>query len=153
MDRPRSLKDILSGLIFIGFGVAFGVAAAGYPIGTALRMGPGYFPLVLAVALGLIGLLIVGKGFSAAAADSDLGRVPWRAMLQICGAIIFFGATVRGLGLAPTLLVTVSLAALASRHTRLPGALVLAAGMTLLCLLVFTVGLGLALPVVGPWLR
>ena len=44
MDRA-GIKDILSGLIFVGFGAAFGYAATGYPLGTAFRMGPGYFPL------------------------------------------------------------------------------------------------------------
>ena len=46
--QRAGIKDILSGLIFVGFGAAFGYAASGYPLGTAFRMGPGYFPLVLA---------------------------------------------------------------------------------------------------------
>ena len=49
--QRAGIKDILSGLIFVGLGAAFGYAAIGYPIGTAFRMGPGYFPLVLAGAL------------------------------------------------------------------------------------------------------
>ena len=68
MDRA-GIKDILSGLIFLGFGLAFGFAATGYEIGTAFRMGPGYFPLLLAGALALLGVAIIVKGVTAAAAD------------------------------------------------------------------------------------
>ena len=58
MTAQRSLKDLLAGLIFIGFGLAFGYATLGYQIGTALRMGPGYFPLVLAGIMVLLGVVI-----------------------------------------------------------------------------------------------
>jgi len=152
MDRPKSRKDILSGLIFIGFGLAFGVAAAGYEIGSALRMGPGFFPLMLAGALGLLGVAIVVKGVFAAAADGPLGPVPWRGLVLILGAVAFFGATVRGLGLGPSLFVTAFLAALASRHNGPVAAALLAAGLTAACLLIFVVGLGAPLRVLGPWL-
>jgi hypothetical protein len=148
-----SVKDIICGLVFIGLAAAFGFAAAGYEIGTALRMGPGYFPLVLASALGLIGALIVFKGFSAAAADDSVGPVPWRAVICILGAIVFFGATVRGLGLGPSLFVTTFLAALASRQNSPLFALMVAAAMTILCLLIFVVGLSVPVPPLGPWVR
>ena len=41
-------------------------------------MGPGYFPLVLAGVLGILGLAIIAKGVTAAASESDLGPIPWR---------------------------------------------------------------------------
>jgi hypothetical protein len=145
-------KDIASGLIFLGFGIAFGTAAAGYPIGTAFRMGPGYFPLLLAGALGLLGLAIIAKGVRASGVGEDFGPVPWRALVFILGAIIVFGATVRGLGLAPSVFVTAFLGALASRSNPPLAALVLAAGMTAFCVLIFHYGLGVALPLFGPWI-
>ena len=97
--QRAGIKDILSGLIFVGFGAAFGYAASGYPIGTAFRMGPGYFPLVLAGALAALGVAIVVKGVTAAAAETPIGPVPWRGAILILAALVFFGATVRGLGL------------------------------------------------------
>ena len=42
----RALKDILAGSVFIGLGLAFALGALAYSIGTPLRMGPGYVPLV-----------------------------------------------------------------------------------------------------------
>jgi hypothetical protein len=146
------LKDVLSGLIFLGFGIAFGYAATGYELGTAFRMGPGYFPLVLAGALALLGIAIVVKGVLASGAIEDLGPVPWRAVVLILGAVIVFGATVRGLGLAPTVFVSALLAALASRRNPPAAALVLAAALTVFCVLIFHYGLGVALPLFGPWI-
>ena len=43
-----NIRDIGAGLIFIAIGLLFGLGSIGLEIGTALRMGPGYFPLVLA---------------------------------------------------------------------------------------------------------
>jgi Tripartite tricarboxylate transporter TctB family len=152
MERRRSIKDILSGLIFIGFGLAFGIAAAGYDIGAALRMGPGYFPLVLAVVIGALGVAILVKGLVAAEDEGGIGPIPWRGLILLSIAVIFFGVTIRGLGLAPCLFVTVFLTAMASRRNTIVSAALIAAGLTLFCSLIFIYGLGVALPLVGPWL-
>ena len=152
MDRA-GIKDILSGLLFVGFGAAFGYAATGYPLGTAFRMGPGYFPLLLAGALVVLGIAILIKGVTAAAADSPVGVVPWRGALFLLGALVYFGATVRGLGLVLALLGTAFLSALASRHNAPLAALVIAAALTVACVAVFHYGLGVTVPLFGPWLR
>jgi hypothetical protein len=151
--QRAGIKDILSGLIFLGFGAAFGFAASGYPIGTAFRMGPGYFPLVLAGVLGALGIAILVKGVSAAAAEAPIGPVPWRGAALIFAALIVFGATVRGLGLVPALFATAALSALASERNPPLAALVIAAALTLACVLIFHYGLGIAVPLFGPWLR
>ena len=46
-------KDVWAGLMLIAIGAAAIFVARSYPFGTALRMGPGFFPVVLG------GLLIV----------------------------------------------------------------------------------------------
>ncbi len=152
MQRHRSIKDVLSGLIFIGFGAAFGIAATGYEFGTALRMGPGYFPILLATALAGLGVAILIKGLAAAVSDNDLGIVSWRAVVLISAAILFFGATVRGLGLAPALFVTAFVTAFASAENTVGRAGTIAAALTLFCILIFHYGLGVAVPLFGPWL-
>lgn len=153
MDGQKSLRDILAGLIFLACGLAFGIAAARYPIGTALRMGPGYFPLVLSGLLGLLGLGIVARGVLAAEAEGTLGLVPWRGLVLILGALVLFGAMVKGLGLAPALFATAFASALASRHNGPVSVAVLAAALTLFCVLIFSFGLGVPVPLIGPWLR
>jgi hypothetical protein len=66
--------------------------------------------------------------------------------------IVFFGATVEGLGLAPTLFVTTLVAALAGQRTGPLKALAIAAGLTVLCLGIFVGLLQLRLPLFGDWL-
>jgi hypothetical protein len=151
--QRAGIKDILSGLIFVGFGAAFGYAASGYPVGTAFRMGPGYFPLVLAGALVALGVAILVKGVSAAASETPIGPVPWRGALLILAAVIVFGATVRGLGLVAALFLTAFLSALASRHNPPLAALFIAACLTVGCVLIFHYGLGIPVPLFGPWAR
>ncbi len=148
-----ALKDLLAGLVFVGFGLAFSIGAASYDIGTALRMGPGYFPLVLGGILVVLGLLIVGKGFiSSSGAEGRFGSVPWRALFLIVVAVLFFALTVRGLGLVPATAVTALLTALASYRTGILAAVAIAAGLTVLCVLIFVLALQLRLPLFGPWL-
>jgi hypothetical protein len=151
--QRAGIKDILSGLIFLGFGVAFGYAASGYELGTAFRMGPGYFPLLLAGTLAVLGVAIIVKGFTAAVAEGEIGPIPWRGAVLILAALVYFGATVRGLGLVAAIFGTGLLSALASRHNLPLAALVIAAALTLACVLIFHFGLGVAVPLFGPWLK
>jgi Tripartite tricarboxylate transporter TctB family len=153
LNGKRAVTDILAGLIFVAFGLAFAIASLRYQLGTPLRMGPGYFPLVLGGILVLLGLLIVGKGFVAGASPEErLGSLPWRALLLIVVAVLFFGLTVRGLGLIPATAVTALLTALASYRTGILAAVAIAAGLTVLCVLIFVLALQLRLPLFGPWL-
>lgn len=143
--------DALAGLVFILFGLLFGVQSLGLEIGTAFRMGPGYFPLVLSGLLILLGLLIAARSVQGRGSDG-IGPLAWRGALFILPAPIFFGLTVRGLGFVPAIFLTALIAALASMKMRLPWALVLAASVTIFATLVFSYGLGLPFRRFGPWL-
>jgi hypothetical protein len=153
LNGRQAVTDILAGLIFVAFGLAFAATSLSYELGTPLRMGPGYFPLVLGGILVVLGLLIVGKGLVAGSGDEGrLGSIPWRALVLIVLAVLFFGLTVRGLGLVPATAVTALLTALASYRTGILAAVATAAGLTVLCVLIFLLALQLRLPMFGPWL-
>ena len=147
----RSPKDVLAGVIFVVFGLGFGFGATAYEIGDPVRMGPGFFPLVVGVLLAILGVVIAATR----SAEADLEAIsapPWRAAILILGALLVFGLTVRGLGLVPSTFVTALLASLASRETRLPMAVLLAAGLTVVSIAIFVVALSVRLPLVGPWI-
>jgi hypothetical protein len=147
----RDLKDILAGLIFIAFGLAFAVMATSYEIGSTLRMGPGYFPFVLGCLLVLLGGFITAKGFLAGDGEA-IGDIPWRPVGLIIAAVLFFGFTVRGLGLVPSVFVTALVSGFASRRTSLVVGLLVTVGLTILCILVFVVALRVRVPLIGPWI-
>lgn len=149
MLAQRSPKDILAGLVFIGFGLAFAIGATSYGIGTPVRMGPGFFPLVVGGLLVVFGAIIVIRP----SFDTEAGPIvtpAWRAAALVLVAVVAFGLTVRGLGLLPSILLTSLLASLASRVTSPVGALVLAVALTAVSVLIFVVGLSLRLPLFGP---
>ena len=147
----RALKDILAGGIFIALGLAFSLGALAYDIGTPLRMGPGYVPLVLGGLLAALGIGVIAKGF-VAGDDEEIGGLDWRALILVTAAILFFGITVRGLGVVGALFGASLLAALARSQTSWKEALVIAAGITALSVAIFIFALQLRLPLVGSWI-
>jgi hypothetical protein len=114
-------------------------------------MGPGYFPLLVGVILAALGLAVVVKGLIAGEVIS-FGAIPWRAVIVIVLAVVFFGFAVRRLGFVPTSAVTALLTTLASRRMRPLTAVAVAAGLTVAATLIFVVGLQLRIPLWGPWL-
>jgi hypothetical protein len=144
------VQNLGAGVIFIAIGLLFGVGATNLDLGTALRMGPGYFPLILAALLVVLGLAIVVSGLGHTVPDRL--RVPWRALVLILAAPVVFGLTVRGLGLAPALALVALISAFASHRMSVALAVGLSLGLTAFCVLVFSFGLGLPLRLFGPWL-
>jgi hypothetical protein len=147
----RALRDIIAGAIFIVIGGAFATGSLAYEIGTPLRMGPGYVPLILGVILVGLGILIVVKGFIAGS-DEPIGEVEWRAVVLIAAALLFFGLTIRGLGVVGALFGSSLLAAFARPATSAREALIISVGLTVLSVVIFIVALRLRLPLIGSWI-
>ena len=147
----RALKDILAGSVFIGLGLAFALGSLAYSIGTPLRMGPGYVPLVLGGLLAVLGVAVIVKGFIAGDGE-EIGTPDWRAVILVTAALLFFGITVRGLGVVGALFGASLMAALARSQTSWKEAIVIAIGITVLSVVIFIFALQLRLPLVGPWI-
>jgi len=151
MNRQNlDIPNIACGAIFMLFGLFFAYQSLDMDIGTAFKMGPGYFPLLVAGVLVLLGLIIVVQAFRVA--GEPIGHVAWRGMLFILPTPIFFGLTVAGLGFVPAIFLTALIASFASERMRIVRALLIAAGVTIFSTLVFVQGLGLPFRMVGPWL-
>jgi hypothetical protein len=150
-EMKCSFKDIRLAAIFVAIGLFFGLYAYfNIRIGTPERMGPGFFPIVLSCLLICLGLLIGAKAL--VSSPSPTAPVPWRGLVSIVLAPIFFGLTVRGLGFVTAVAVTVFITALASKEVGLKRAALTSGGMTLLCLVVFYFGLKIPVELFGPWL-
>jgi hypothetical protein len=81
-------KDFWAGLMFVAFGLAFMIIAAeNYSMGTAVRMGPAYFPTVLGGILAVLGGFILFNGFISK--QQNPWRVfPFRAWYFIAGLLL-----------------------------------------------------------------
>lgn len=143
--RVRSPRDFWAGVVFIAIGGWFAITALSYDVGTASRMGPAYFPLVLAIVLVLLGALVLGQALRSDGPPVDKFAV--RAMLLVLGATILFGILVRQAGLLVALPLMVVISAAASVYFRWQTALIMAAGLLVFCYFVFIRGLGLTIPV------
>ncbi|NTJ41026.1 tripartite tricarboxylate transporter TctB family protein [Agrobacterium larrymoorei] len=143
--------EAICGAIFICLGCFFALQSYGLELGTAFRMGPGYFPLVLSfilIMLGAVILLRAGK-----VRGEPLGPIAWRGIFFILPAPIFFGFTVRGLGFVPALFFSALIASFASHKMSPLMAVILSAGITVFSVVVFNYGLGLPFQRFGPWLN
>jgi hypothetical protein len=145
----RSTKDFWTGLLYIFFGSSAVLIARDYGMGTALKMGPGYFPTVLGALLTLIGIISLVRSFIAT--GSPIGGLAFKGLLLVVGSTLVFGLIVRGAGLAVALPALVIMSAYASVRFGWGPSLALAAGLTLFCVLVFLKGLGVPLPILGSW--
>ena len=143
--------NAICGALFLATGVFFVIQCFSLEFGTALRMGPGYFPLVLAFVLVLLGAIIIVQAIRVE--GEPIEPFAWRGMLFILPAPIFFGLTVRGLGFAPALFLTAFIACFASRKMTVIYAIVLSLLLTVFSIGVFSYGLGLPFERFGPWTR
>jgi hypothetical protein len=143
-------KDFWTGLLYIFFGVSAVVIARDYPMGTAFRMGPAYFPTILGALLALIGAISVMRSF--VTTGTPIGGFTFKGLFLVTLSVVVFGFLVRQVGLALALPLLVVVSASASARFRWQAALIMAAGLTIFCALVFVKGLGVPLPILGPWL-
>lgn len=146
-----STRDLWAGAIFVLAGAYFALEALNYETGTPFRMGPGFMPLLLGSVLAAFGVGVAASGWQKPEKDA-LPTPSWRGIALIIGLVLFFGATIRGLGFVPVVLISSFGAAMASRLNTPVFAAILAVGLTVMCTLIFVVGLGLTVPWFGPWL-
>lgn len=149
LEKPR---DVVGGLLVVAIGAGFLLVGRELEMGTSFRMGPGYFPTVLGLLMVALGAVLTGLALRAAHQEGSLGHLPWRGIVLVIGSVLFFGLTLRGLGLGLAVLAVVLVTAWASRYASPRSSVPLALGMAAFCALLFIRGLGLPLPLWGPWL-
>lgn len=143
----RDQRAFASGALFLAFAVFFFATALNYPAGTAARMGPGYFPRLLAIALAAIGLVVMLGAVRRTAEQQALQKWDMKGIAWVTGSVALFALLLFPLGLVGALFVLVMVSSRASPEFTWKGALANAAILIALCLAVFVYGLGLQLPV------
>jgi hypothetical protein len=146
----RRSNDWWCGLLFLAVGIAAVGFGRNHPIGTAMRMGPAYFPMWLGSILAVIGAAVVIR--AAFRPGPPLERFAYRKIALVLGSTVLFGLLLRRTGFALSLIVLVILSAYASRSFRWPAATTLAVTLAAGCIVVFVWLLKLPIPILGPWL-
>src|SRR5262249_37634178 len=123
--KIRAPKDFWSGVMFCGFAAVAILAARGYSLGTAGKMGPGYFPLLLGGLLAALGAMLIGR--SLVLSGEPVSRFHVLPLAIIAAAGCLFGALIEPLGLVPSLVVLTLMSASAGAQFRLLETLALTA--------------------------
>ena len=145
MNFVRHPKDFYAGVLFVAVGIFAIVIAAGYPMGTAARMGPGYFPRILGILLILLGGALALRSLKLQ--GSPIPAWKWRPIIVVLGSVVLFGEIVNYVGLAISTIILIVLASWASTEFRLKEALISGVALALLTVLVFVILLKLQLPI------
>jgi hypothetical protein len=133
--KIKSQKDFFAGLMFTIVGIAFAWGETTYSVGSGARMGPGYFPLMLGILLGVLGIIVIFTALAIETVDGEpVGKIAWRPLGYIIASNLVFGILLGGLpsiglpamGLIAAIYALVLVAGLAGEHYSLKASLVLA---------------------------
>jgi hypothetical protein len=137
--------DFLAGLIFIIIGlVALVTAQNNYPIGTSLRMGPGYFPMALGYIMTAFGLYVMVRGLIK---GEEKVKGVWgiRPLVMVSLGLASFGLVMDLLGLIPALLVMIFISAFGGPEFKFKEVLIMAVVLTVVSWGIFIYGLSMPL--------
>jgi hypothetical protein len=145
MASIRNPRDFVAGTLFVAIGIAAIVLGSRYTLGTAARMGPGYFPRILGILLIVLGGIVALRALRVRGAP--LPAFHWRPFVIVLGSVVLFGAIVQKAGVALATIVLIVTASAASHEFRPRESLVAGIVLAALAVGVFVVGLQLQLPI------
>jgi hypothetical protein len=144
--KIKSPKDFWAGLMFIGFGGFFTIwALTHYQMGTAVRMGPAYFPAVLGGLLAFLGILTLLEAF--AMEGPKVPRFNFRPLILISAACVVYGYMMKPLGLILATALLVFISAFGGHEFKWKEVTILYIVLIVFSILVFVKGLTLPFPV------
>jgi putative tricarboxylic transport membrane protein len=145
MQLLRS-KDFVAGLVFLAIGGGALIISRNYRLGTASEMGPGYFPMMLALLLMGLGLVLAIKACRDAEGET-IEPIHWRVLFFPTVAVVLFGMMLERFGLVLSLVALLAVGVFASRETRLKEVPFLIVAAVAFCVAVFIYGVELPMEV------
>ena len=143
--KIKSPKDFWAGLMFIGFGLFASIwALTHYQMGTAVRMGPAYFPVLLGGLLALLGAIVLFSSF--AMQGPPVPAMNFRPLILISVACVLYGYLMKPLGLVGATLALVFVSALGGHEFKFKEVAILYVILIVFSILVFVKGLTLPFP-------
>ncbi|ARP96463.1 tripartite tricarboxylate transporter TctB family protein [Bordetella genomosp. 13] len=142
----RNKQDFWSGVMFIALGLGFSWQATSYQMGTAARMGPGYFPFWLGLVLALLGAIVLLGSLSKKATETKVDGFDWRIVFLVIGSVVLYAVILRPLGVYLSVFILVVLSSLASHEFSWKVAVANGIFLVVFSYLAFIKGLGLIFP-------
>ncbi len=159
--KIKSQQDWWAGWMFIGFGLFFIVAAIGtpefidkmvgtrlipgYQMGSSVRMGPAYFPVVLGGMLACLGLLVLLD--SIIEEGPKVAKFHFRPLLFIAVSSLAFAYLLKPLGLVLASIILVFISAYGGHEFKWKEVAIMSVVLVIFSVLVFVKGLSLPFPV------
>ena len=141
MGKIANNADFWAGVMFIIFGVAAVYMSRDYPMGSAMRMGPGYFPTYLGYLMMLFGLYIGGKGLFKG--SDQIGPWAFRPIVVLSLGVVIFGLLIEVVGFIPSLVALIVITTFAGRDIRWVEMVIVTIGLVAGAVAVFIYGIGL----------
>lgn len=142
----KDYKDLVGGgLMFL-----FGAFVVGYGLmtmsmGTPQRMGPGFFPISVGLLLTIISL---GIFIPALLRKGTLEPISWRPLAAVLASLAAFAQVMTIFGLVAAIFALVTIATLGQSRIKLLSIVATTAFLSVMCLGIFNLGLGLGLPMI-----
>lgn len=148
--RIRNHRDFWSGVLFIVTGLLFMALSRQYTMGTAAKMGPGYFPTVLGGIMAVLGVLILLPAFSRKSPEVRVANVDLKSNFLVLLGVAVYAFTLPKLGFLIAAVLLIVIAAFAHHEFKFRQTVLLAIGLVIFSWLVFVKGLELQFPFLPP---
>jgi hypothetical protein len=143
----RNQRAFTAGALFLAVAVFYFTMSFNYAQGTPARMGPGFFPKMVAILLGLVGIGVLLGSVSPRAHLEKLERWDVKGLLWIAGSVALFGLLLPTFGLVIALAALIIISSYASPEFTWVGTLVNTVVLIIFCVGVFVYGISLQFPV------
>jgi len=148
-DTLLRKRDFYAGMLMtlLGIGVTFNSTT--YNLGTLMHMGPGMFPFLLGILLTLLGLVILASGILTPLGEDEHilpKQKEWKAWACILAGPVSFIVAGEYLGMVPATFSCVVISAMGDREATWKGSILLAAGVAVVSLFLFSYILQIPFP-------
>lgn len=142
-------QNRLAGLVVLSIGAAVLLYAQRYGFGTIARIGPGFFPQMLAAVLILLGIAVFFVPDDANARSVTLSWSEVRAFIFSIASVLLIALLIRPAGVIPASFIAAFVASFAHRDATLFQRLVLSLTVAAIAAAIFVYALGMNLRLFG----
>ena len=142
--KIKNQENFWAGLMFIAFGLFAVWVSRAYPMGTAMRMGPGYFPTYIGAILAILGTIITLTSFRVE--GEKIKPFAWRGMIMLGLGVATFGWAIDRIGFVVALFATILFSALAGKEFKPLEVLIMSGILIIGSVALFIYGLELTFP-------